>query len=333
MTWSNSQNTLRDRFDRTHQYLRISVTDHCNFRCAYCMPPQGFSFLPHAGLLSNEEIVRLARLFMGLGIHKIRLTGGEPMLRQDLPDLISALAKLEHVQCLAMTTNGFYLAGQAKMLKELGLQAINISLDTLRPDRFLQITGRHGLPEVLAGVQAAVEAGFESVKLNVVVMSGVNEDELLDFVAFTRNLPIQLRFIEYMPFQDNRWSPEGLISYAEMLERVRSRYELRPLPGELSAVAKEFELAGHVGTVGFITSMTDHFCGNCNRLRLTADGRIKTCLFDETETGLRNPLREGASDADLEALIRSAVFNKQEGHAPMETLALVKNRPMVAIGG
>lgn len=326
-------NTLMDSFGRSHQYLRISVTDRCNFRCRYCMPQNGMTFLPRTELLNDEEILRLASLFVTMGIHKIRLTGGEPMTRQNILSLIERLAGLDGLQTLAMTTNGYSLSTQTKAMKAAGLQGLNISLDSLRAERFRAITGTDGLPRVLAGIESAMAVGFESLKLNMVVMAGVNDDEIPDFLTYIQDKPINLRFIEYMPFSGNQWSQAGLVPYADMRKQVEARYTLQPLASEPSAVAKDFGLAGYRGTVSFISSMTEHFCGTCNRLRLTADGQLKACLFQAAEINLRDPLREGASDEALRKLIRRAVWGKQQGHAPIDTLAGLENRPMIAIGG
>jgi cyclic pyranopterin phosphate synthase len=213
------------------------------------------------------------------------------------------------------------------------LNAINISLDTLRPDRFRQITKRDGFQAVMAGIESALSAGFNPIKLNVVVMTGVNDDELLDFVEFTKDTPMNVRFIEAMPFKDNAWSQASVFPYAAMRERIESRYALVPVAPEFGAVAKDFQLIGHRGSVSFITSMTDSFCGTCNRLRLTADGHIKSCLFQAAEVQIRDHLRRGLTDSGLEALITSAVLQKQEAHPAMEKLLNLNNRAMIEIGG
>ncbi len=325
--------SLMDRFGRRHTYLRISVTDRCNLRCRYCMPHEGMVFQPREELLSYEEILRLSRLFIGMGVRKIRLTGGEPMVRRDLPVLIEQLSGLDGLETLTMTTNGYYLANQAETIKAAGVQALNISLDTLRPVRFFAITRRDAFTEVMAGIDAALNAGFESLKLNVVVMAGINDDEILDFIEFGKNKPLNIRFIEYMPFEGNRWTRAGVVPYREIRQRIESRYALEPLVTEPSAVAKDFALPGYPGTVSFITSMTDSFCGTCNRLRLTSDGAVKACLFGPAEISLRDPMRAGADDTTLRHLIGQAIRRKQEAHEPMETLARIENRPMIAIGG
>jgi GTP 3',8-cyclase len=326
-------NRLVDRFGRAHTYLRISVTDRCNLRCTYCMPTEGIAWKPREELLSYEEILRVARVFAGMGIRKIRLTGGEPLARQNLEVLVEQLALLDGVDTVAMTTNGIFLPEKAAVLKAAGLTALNISLDTLRRERFIEIAKRDELDRVLAGIDAALATGFSPLKLNVVVMAGINDDEILDFVEFCKGKPINLRFIEYMPFKDNRWHPAGVLPYLEMKRQIEGRYELLPLAAEPGAVGKDFQLAGYPATVGFVTSMTDSFCGNCNRLRLTADGQIKSCLFYPAEVNIRDRLRAGIDDAGLENLIGQAVLQKPEAHPDMDTLLHVENRPMIEIGG
>lgn len=326
-------NRLVDRFGRAHTYLRISVTDRCNLRCTYCMPAEGIDWKPKSELMSFEEITRIARVFADMGIDKIRLTGGEPMVRQNLDVLVAQLASIAGIQTVAMTTNGIFLKEQTKTLKTAGLTALNISLDTLRPDRFLQIAKRDQFHEVMAGIDAALEIGFQPLKLNVVVMARINDDEILDFVDFAKDKSVNVRFIEYMPFKDNQWQQAGVVPYLEMKRQIEAHFDLIPLRPEFGAVARDFALAGYPGTVSFITSMTDSFCGSCNRLRLTADGQIKSCLFGPAEVNLRDPLRLGLTDEGLENLISQAVALKPEAHPSMQELLNVENRAMIEIGG
>jgi cyclic pyranopterin phosphate synthase len=326
-------NRLIDRHGRRHSYLRISVTDRCNLRCTYCMPPQGIDWTPRAEVLTADEIVRLGRIFVDMGVTKIRLTGGEPLSRRDIMGIAERLGRLDGLKTLAMTTNGISLAKRAQPLKEAGLSSLTISLDTLKPDRFKEIAKRDQFAAVMDGIEASLAAGFAPLKINVVVMRGVNDDEILDFIAWGRDRPINVRFIEYMPFPDNHWSTGGLMSYAEMRALIQREYELVPLVGEKTAVGKDFRLAGHQGTVSFVTSMTESFCGGCNRLRVTADGNIKSCLFHPAEQSLRDCMRAGGADADVERLILGAVDAKQAAHAPMEELLSIKNRTMIEIGG
>lgn len=324
---------LVDRFGRKHTYLRISVTDRCNFRCVYCMPPEGLLWREHAEILTYEEIERLTMLFAQMGVRKVRLTGGEPTVRKDIEVLMERLKKIEGCDTLLMTTNGFRLKNNARKYRAAGLDGLNISLDSLKRGRFKEITRQDSLEQVLAGIDAAIEEGFPSIKINFVAMAGVNEDELADFVEFTRTRPVEVRFIEFMPFHQNGWTAGGVLSFAEMKRRLGERYELIPVDAEPTAVAKEFRVEGHVGTLGFITSMTENFCSGCNRLRLTADGNMKNCLFSTTETDLRDQLRRGASDDELEATIRTCLDAKWKEHPPMERLVELHNRSMIQIGG
>jgi len=324
---------LVDRFGRKHNYLRISVTDRCNLRCVYCMPPEGIALKPKSDLLTFEEITRLSRIFVKHGITKIRITGGEPLVRKDLDQLLQSLGSINGVKTLALTTNAVLLADKVPVVKAAGVTAINISLDSLRADRFKEITLRDDFAAVMRAIEKVVEAGFPTIKLNCVVMAGKNDDEILDFVDFVKDKPVNVRFIEYMPFPNNAWQVNGVVSYASMKEMIETRFKLEPMPGQLGDVAKDFALVGHSGTVSFISSMTDSFCSTCTRLRLTADGCLKTCLFYMPEISLRDAMRSGATDAELEAMILNTVLDKPEAHPPMEELAGMANRSMVEIGG
>ncbi|MBS0663770.1 MAG: GTP 3',8-cyclase MoaA [Verrucomicrobia bacterium] len=324
---------LTDGFGRFHDYLRISVTDRCNLRCLYCMPADGLVWKERAEILTFEEIERIAGLLVRQGVRKIRLTGGEPTMRRDLEVLIARLRALPGLQSLVMTTNGLRLADRAARYRAAGLDGLNVSLDTLRPDRFEQMTRRTGLERVRHGLEAALAAGFATVKLNVVVMRGLNDDELPDFARLARTSPLEVRFIEFMPFDRNEWSTDRLVPYAEMRRRVESAVTLQPLAAGPNAVAREFAVAGGAGRIGFVTSMTEDFCAGCNRLRLTADGRLKNCLFSVGEADLRGPLRAGADEAELLAVIRGCVREKWAGHPPPAELAALHNRAMIQIGG
>jgi cyclic pyranopterin phosphate synthase len=324
---------LTDRFARKHTYLRISLTDRCNLRCTYCMPEHGIDWARPEHLLTTAEIVRLGRLFIGLGINKIRLTGGEPLLHKDIGSIVRDLAATPGLQTLALTTNALKLKDLAAGLKRDGLSTVTVSLDSLKPDRFAAITRRDRLNDVMQGIEAALDAGFAPLKINIVVMANVNEDEVMDFVAWGRDRPVDLRFIEYMPFPDTKWSKAGLVPYATLRDRIGETYPLRPLSGDPSAVGKSFALEGHAATVSFVSSMTESFCADCNRLRLTADGNIKACLFHPEEKSLRDVMREGGSDEDLTAVIAAALQGKPEEHPPMEELLAMGNRTMIAIGG
>ncbi|XP_027457169.2 molybdenum cofactor biosynthesis protein 1 isoform X1 [Zalophus californianus] len=323
---------LTDSFGRQHSYLRISLTEKCNLRCQYCMPEEGIPLTPKADLLTTEEILTLARLFVKEGIDKIRLTGGEPLIRPDVVDIVAQLHQLEGLRTIGITTNGINLARLLPQLQKAGLSAINISLDTLVPAKFEFIVRRKGFQKVMAGIHKAIELGYSPVKVNCVVMRGLNEDELLDFVALTEGLPLDVRFIEYMPFDGNRWNFKKMVSYKEMLNTLQQQWpELEKLPEEESSTAKAFKIPGFRGQLSFITSMSEHFCGTCNRLRITADGNLKVCLFGNSEVSLRDHLRAGASEEELLRIIGAAVGRKKQQHAGMFNIAQMKNRPMILI--
>ncbi|KAL9674763.1 hypothetical protein QQ045_002962 [Rhodiola kirilowii] len=334
----SKENTLSDvlvdSFGRMHTYLRISLTERCNLRCQYCMPSDGADLSPSTHLLSQDEIVRLASVFVGSGVNKIRLTGGEPTIRKDIEDICARLSSLEGLKNLAMTTNGIVLARKLPKLKEAGLTSLNISLDTLVPAKFEFMTRRKGHEKVIQSINDSIEAGYNPVKVNCVVMRGFNDDEICDFVELTREKAINVRFIEFMPFDGNVWNVKKLVSYSEMLDRVKTRYpSLKRLQDHPTDTAKNFGIEEHKGTVSFITSMTEHFCAGCNRLRLLADGNFKVCLFGPSEVSLRDPLRSGAKDDELRQIISAAVKRKKASHADMFDIAKTANRPMVHIGG
>uniref|UniRef100_A0A8C3JHK6 Molybdenum cofactor biosynthesis protein 1 n=1 Tax=Calidris pygmaea TaxID=425635 RepID=A0A8C3JHK6_9CHAR len=324
---------LTDSFGRQHNYLRISLTEKCNLRCQYCMPEEGVQLTPKSELLTAQEIISLARLFVKEGVEKIRLTGGEPLIRPDVVDIVGQLYKLEGLKTIAVTTNGINLARLLPRLKEAGLNAINISLDTLVPAKFEFIVRRKGFHKVMEGIHKATELGYRPVKVNCVVMRGFNEDELLGFVDFTKDLPVDVRFIEYMPFDGNRWNFKKMVSYKEMLDTIKQRWpELEKLPCEASSTAKSYKVPHFQGQISFITSMSEHFCGSCNRLRITADGNLKVCLFGNSEVSLRDHLRSGASEEELVQIIGAAVGRKKKQHAGMFNISQMKNRPMILIG-
>lgn len=334
-------NTLVDSFGRQHTYLRISVTDRCNLRCVYCLPAEGFTPTDRTEILQFGEIIRLAKIFAGMGINKIRLTGGEPLVRRGLDQLISGLAEIDRIKTIALTTNGVLLAEQAATLKKAGLTRLNVSLDTLRPERFAQIALRDLFQKISTGIDTALAVGFTPLKINVVLLGGLNDDELLDFVELTRLRPLKVRFIEYMPFGFASAPPARMISAAEMSRTIQQHYELTPTTplegkgeGEGEAqVARDFHIPGFQGTIGFISPMSDHFCESCNRLRLTADGSLKSCLFFPAETNLRDALRSGADDEELTAIIHQVLKKKQAAHPPAEELADAENNAMIKIGG
>jgi cyclic pyranopterin phosphate synthase len=298
------------------------------------MPPEGVARKPHDAILRFDEIVRITRVLAAMGVNKVRLTGGEPLVRRGLPELVGALAAVPGIEAVTMTTNGVLLSRYANILRDAGLASVNISLDSLRPERFAHITLRDHYRHVREGIDAALVAGFELVKLNVVVMRGFNEDELPDFAALTRDTPLHVRFIEYMPFRDNQWAHARLVPYTEMRELLEEVAPLLPVaPEDPTQPARDFVMPGHRGKIGIIASMTRPFCERCSRLRLTADGALKTCLFHCPERRLRDALRKGMTDGELARTIRAALREKPVGHAPLETLATLDNRIMTEIGG
>jgi GTP 3',8-cyclase len=340
---------LIDHFGRNHTYLRISVTDRCNLRCSYCLPSHDpvdtevasykggrrFNFRPRNELLSYDEITELTRIFVALGIRKVRITGGEPLVRKNIDRLCSQISTIPGLSTLAISTNGTYLAPIASLLHKSGVRTINISLDSLRENRFKQITHRDAHAEVLRGIEAAIRTGFESVKVNAVIMREINDDELLDFVEYADALSINVRFIEYMPFPGNRWNDLSYVSYGEMKTVIESKYRLIPIQSSESVCgpAKDFYVERTNAVIGFITTMSEHFCGSCNRLRLTADGRLRTCLFSQDGLDLKYLLRSGASQEGIEECIRAAVLTKWEKHPEPEVLTEFQDRTMTAIGG
>ncbi|XP_050563506.1 molybdenum cofactor biosynthesis protein 1 [Spodoptera frugiperda] len=323
---------LMDSFGRRHNYLRISLTERCNLRCQYCMPAEGVPLSPRSALLSREELLRLARVFVAAGVDKVRLTGGEPTLRPDLADIVRGLREAG-VRAVGMTTNGLVLTRRLPALQRAGLSALNVSLDSLRADRYERMARRPGLARVLAGVDLALQLGYSPVKINVVLMKGFNDDEISDFVEYTIDRDVEVRFIEFMPFSGNRWDDSKLVPYRAALAAARARHQLQPGAARPHDTATLWRAAGARGSVGFISSMTQHFCSSCNRLRLTADGNLKVCLFGASEVSLRDAARAGASDAALTSLVRAALRNKKARHAGMQNLARMENRPMILIGG
>ncbi|XP_010864629.1 molybdenum cofactor biosynthesis protein 1 isoform X2 [Esox lucius] len=326
-------NFLTDNYGRRHSYLRMSLTEKCNLRCQYCMPEEGVKLTPRAQLMSTSEILTVARLFVQEGVDKIRLTGGEPLIRPDVLDIITELRKLKGLKTIAVTTNGMNLERMLPKLKEAGLDLLNISLDSLVPAKFEFIVRRKGFHKVMEGIDKAIEMGFNPVKVNCVIMRGFNEEEILDFVTLTENRPLEVRFIEYMPFDGNKWNFKKMVSYQEMLDYIRQQWpRLEQLPNAKTDTAKTYKVPGFQGQVGFITSMSDHFCGSCNRLRITANGNLKVCLFENMEVSLRDVLRSGASDQELLEIIGAAVGRKKKQHAGMFSISQMKNRPMILIG-
>ncbi len=315
--------------------LRVSVTDRCNFRCQYCMPAEGLPWLERAEILSFEEIARIVFLIAAMGVADVRLTGGEPLVRREFPRLAQMLARIEGVQDLSVTTNGFLLERDAEALVRAGINRFNVSVDSLQRDRFFELTRRDALPQVLRGLEAL--AGFPEahpIKINAVAIRGFTEEEVLPFAEFARRTPYEVRFIEYMPLDaDHAWTPEQVLTGAEIRAAIDSVYPLEPQPRDPHATARVYRFADGRGKLGFIDPVSEPFCADCNRIRLTADGRLRTCLFSLNETDLRGPMRAGAEDHELEAIIRAAVWRKELKHHVGEAGFIQPARSMSAIGG
>ena len=320
---------LIDRYNRKIEYLRVSITDRCNLRCIYCMPPEGIKPLRHEDILKFEEIEEIVRYSIDWGIDKVRITGGEPLVRKGVVYLVEILANLKGVEDLSMTTNGILLEGYAKDLKNAGLQRINISLDSLDANRFNRITKVGKLSLVLDGIEEALKRGLEPVKINVVVMKGINDDEVLDFAKMSLDRPLHIRFIEYMPLGYKGFAKEDrFFPTAQIKERLRELGELIPAEVKGAGPAKSFRFEESSGTIGFITPMSEHFCATCNRLRLTADGKLYPCLFSDYGVDIKTPLRTGAGYREIKELFKEALKNKPEKHSIKGN-----NQVMSKIGG
>ncbi|GAB4483959.1 MAG: GTP 3',8-cyclase MoaA [Thermodesulfovibrionales bacterium] len=307
---------LRDSYARVIDYLRISITDKCNLRCIYCMPDEGVAPVQHGDVLSYEEILRIAEVAARLGVRKLRLTGGEPLVRKNLVFLISALKKIGGIEDLSLTTNGQLLANAARDLKNAGLDRVNVSIDSFIPERYRRITRGGDLEVVRSGLRAADEAGLKPLKINMVPIRGLNDDEIEDFARITADSAYHVRFIECMPTAESGfWSPERYITTDEIMERIRKNVGgLTAVRARKNGPSKYYRLEGAKGVVGFISALTHHFCDSCNRLRLTADGKLRPCLFSESEIDLRAAIRSGAPDSEIERLLRLAIAVKPEGH-------------------
>jgi cyclic pyranopterin phosphate synthase len=326
---------LCDSHGRAITDLRVSVTDRCNFRCQYCMPAGGLDWLERSELLSFDETERVVRLLVGMGVDSVRLTGGEPLVRRDLPVLVSKLARIDGLRDLSLTTNGYFLERDAEALADAGLRRINVSIDSLQRDRFFRLTRRDALPRVLRGLEAVVaQPGIGRVKVNALAIRGFTEEEVLPFCEFARSSGIQIRFIEFMPLDaDHAWTADRVLTGEETRSIIDSRFELEELPREPSATARVFRFADGPGEIGLISPVSEPFCADCNRIRLTAEGRFRTCLFSLRETDLRDPMREGASNEELAGLIRAAVRRKELKHRVNEPGFVQPERTMSAIGG
>ncbi len=303
-------------FARSISYLRISLTDHCNLRCLYCTPRDDRDKLESGELLSYEELLRVVRLAVGLGIEKVRLTGGEPLVRRDILSFARELSAIEGLNDIRLTTNGVLLADCAEALQRAGISKLNISLDTLRPERFAAITGVDAFARVWEGIAKARALGFSPLKLNVVALKGVNDDEFIDFARLTLTEPLQVRFIEFMPIgPSSLWNREKYISSQEIMELLRPLGELAAAPARrMDGPARVYRLPGAAGSLGFISPISHHFCDRCNRLRLTSEGRLRSCLLSDRETDLKARLRGGASDEELKELIVATILDKPKGH-------------------
>lgn len=325
---------LTDKFGRVHNYLRISLTDNCNLRCFYCMPEEDYDFTPASRLMQANEIVELSKIFVAQGVNKIRLTGGEPLVRKDAEDIIVRLSKLP--VNLTMTTNGTRIHEYLPVLEQAKIKSLNISLDTLNADKFLLTTRRNQFELVKNNIDKLIDKGF-NVKINVVLMKGFNDNEINDFIAWTKHAPIEVRFIEFMPFAGNKWTDNKVFSLDELLQVVATKFNFNATPGKPNDTAKHYSIAGHEGSFAVISTMTAPFCSACNRLRLTADGKLKNCLFSNGETDLLTPFRNGA---DILSLIKNNVLSKAKAlggqfDGTLKTLdALqINNRSMITIGG
>lgn len=325
---------LVDAHQRVHNYLRISLTDACNFRCFYCMPNEEVEVTPMSKLMSKEEIFAFAKIFVALGVTKIRLTGGEPLVRKDVADIMLLLSTLPVT--LTLTTNGVLAHKYMPVFKQANIHSINVSLDTLNPIRFLALTKRNQFHQVKNNIDLLIENNF-SVKVNVVTMKGINDKEINDFVRLTKNTPLHVRFIEFMPFTANQWMSEKVFTYQQILQTVAEEFEFIKIKDELNDTTKKYKVLNHAGTFAIISTMTAPFCSTCNRLRLTADGKMKNCLFSKTETDLLTLMRSGA---DITNAIKENILQKEKAlggqlmtdFTKIETTEL-ENRSMIAIGG
>jgi GTP 3',8-cyclase len=325
-----------DTYGRIHDNLRISVTDRCNIRCFYCMPEEGGQFAPVSQLLSFDEIEHFAKVAVSMGVRKIRLTGGEPLLRPNLPDLVERLARIDGVEDLGLTTNAVLLSRYAKTLHDAGLRRLNIHLDSLDRQRFAHISRRDDLGRVLDGIEASLEAGYDSIKLNAVAIRGLTEPDVVPLAAFARARDLEIRYIEFMPLDaQHLWSPGGVLSADEIVSMLSEEFgQLIPRQGsDPRAPATEYDFPDGRGGVGLVASVTRPFCLNCNRLRLTSDGMLRYCLFANEETDIRSLLGSPSQEAELRATIRSTVWKKWRGHEINNPHFAAPNRPMYSIGG
>ncbi|MCE5312087.1 MAG: GTP 3',8-cyclase MoaA [Nitrospiraceae bacterium] len=325
---------IADRYERTIDYLRISITDRCNLRCIYCMPSNGIKPIEHKEVLSYEEIIRIVRVASCIGVRKIRLTGGEPLTRKDLPGLVSAINSIEGIEDVSLTTNGILLKQQIGELAGAGLKRINISLDSMKPERYAEITRGGRLEAVWEGIKEAEAAGISPIKINMVPIRGFNEDEIADFARLTLKFPYHIRFIEFMPIGAKEiWSEAKYIPTEEIKNMVSEVAPIYSVKARKSGPARYFRFENAPGVIGFISAVTHHFCNTCNRLRLTSDGKLRPCLFSETEIDLRSAIRDGADDHEIERMLKLAVEIKPEGHQISHERSFNHLKPMSKIGG
>ncbi|MDQ6775411.1 MAG: GTP 3',8-cyclase MoaA [Actinomycetota bacterium] len=330
-----NRDPLKDGHGRLIGDVRISVTDRCNFRCQYCMPAEGLAWLERDEILTFEEITRVVSLLSSMGVGDVRLTGGEPLVRRGFPKLAAMLHELEDVHDLSLTTNGFLLERDAEALVAAGINRFNVSIDSLQQDRFFELTRRDVLPRVLRGLEhLASFPEAHPIKVNAVAIRDFTEEAVLPFAKMARETPYEIRFIEFMPLDaDQEWTPEQVLTGAEIRATIEEVYPLELEPREPSATARVYRFADGQGRIGFINPVSEPFCGDCNRIRLTAEGKLRTCLFSLGETDLREPLREGANDRELEEIIRDAVWRKELKHHVGEAGFVRPARSMSAIGG
>lgn len=330
-------NTLKDDYKRHINYLRISITDRCNLRCTYCMPPDGMNLLAHHDILSYEEIVRIAQIAVNEGISKIRITGGEPLVRKGMVTLVHNLSELDGIKDLSMTTNGILLSEYARPLVDAGLQRVNVSMDSLQPGLFKDITRGGDLSLVWKGIEKAQDAGLSPIKINVVAIQGFNDSEIIDFARLTIANDYQVRFIEFMPVGNgNGWHQEKYLSGLKIRTIIEEHHMLEPVLRNQEGMrgpAELYRLPGAQGMIGFINPISSHFCTTCNRLRLTADGKLRPCLFADQEIDILQPLRSAGTDEELKLLLHEALSSKPKGHTVMEPTFRKCTRDMVAIGG
>ena len=326
---------LIDTFGRVHTNLRISVTDRCNFRCVYCMPEEGMNWLQRSELLSYEEIARVVQVAASLGIRKLRLTGGEPMMRKDLPVLIEMLSKIDGIEEIAMTTNGFFLKGKARTLYEAGLQRINVSLDSMNSQKFKEMARRDALKEVLEGLEEVEKVPIRPIKLNCVVIRGYNDDEVIELAKLAREKPYVVRFLEFMPIgEEDGWSMERVVPSREIRERINEWKELRPIEVERGSTPSEmYTFADGVGKIGFISPVSEPFCAQCDRLRITSDGKLRNCLFAMEEMDLKSILRKGGKDELIRDVFLASVKAKKPGHLIGHKEFVRPEKTMSQIGG